>query len=272
MNVRCPSCRTVFRVDPAKVPEAGVRARCASCAGTIDVRRDGTGSRAPAVEAVRPPAPPAQAPPAPVEAPPPPRAPRLSQPFAGPRPPIEAVRPAAAPPAAAPPASRPSAPVFRPTPGQPVIAPPTPPVRPEAPRPPAPPPPARAVPPAAAAPAAPPAPPLRPPVAPERSAPRPAPSPPTGTTAPRPVNPFLQQDPRQKARRLARALVSDMIVYQPAKRQRALAAGTLKQEFDEEIQKSWEEYVEQVGEEMATSTPFWREALNEILAGGKVIF
>ena len=41
MNVRCPSCRTVFRVDPAKVPEAGVRARCAVCATTIDVRRDG---------------------------------------------------------------------------------------------------------------------------------------------------------------------------------------------------------------------------------------
>jgi hypothetical protein len=101
--------------------------------------------------------------------------------------------------------------------------------------------------------------------------PRPA-APPTATTQARPVNPFLQQDPKQKARRLARALVSDMIVYQPAKRQRALAAGTLKEEFDEEIQKSWEEYVEQVGEEMASSTPFWREALNEILAGGKAVF
>lgn len=63
-----------------------------------------------------------------------------------------------------------------------------------------------------------------------------------------------------------------MIVYQPAKRQKALAEGTLKQEFDEEIQKSWEEYVEQVGEEMASGTPYWTEALNEILAGGKQIF
>lgn len=88
----------------------------------------------------------------------------------------------------------------------------------------------------------------------------------------RPINPFLQRDPKQKARRLARALVSDMIVYQPAKRQRALAAGTLKSEFDEEIQKSWEEYVEQIGEELATSTSYWQEALNEILAGGQQIF
>ncbi|MDH4043397.1 MAG: hypothetical protein OEW06_02975 [Gemmatimonadota bacterium] len=63
-----------------------------------------------------------------------------------------------------------------------------------------------------------------------------------------------------------------MIVYQPAKRQRALAEGTLKAEFDEEIQKSWEEYVEQVGEEMATSTPYWQEALNDILAGGQQLF
>lgn len=88
----------------------------------------------------------------------------------------------------------------------------------------------------------------------------------------RPINPFLQKDPKQKARRLARALVSDMIVYQPAKRQRALSEGTLKETFDEEIQKSWEEYVEQVGEEMAENTPYWREALNDILAGGQQIF
>lgn len=110
------------------------------------------------------------------------------------------------------------------------------------------------------------------PAAPARPA---APSPstaPTEATPARAINPFLQKDPKQKARRLARALVSDMIVYQPAKRQRALAEGTLKTEFDEEIQKSWEEYVDQVGEEMATSTPFWREALNEILAGGQELF
>ncbi|HET7038489.1 MAG TPA: hypothetical protein VFH97_01295, partial [Gemmatimonadales bacterium] len=76
----------------------------------------------------------------------------------------------------------------------------------------------------------------------------------------------------QKARRLARALVSDMIVYQPDKRQRALAEGNLKQAFDEEIRKSWEEYVEQVGEQMANGTGYWREALNDILAGGQQVF
>jgi hypothetical protein len=93
---------------------------------------------------------------------------------------------------------------------------------------------------------------------------------PSGARAP--INPFLSKDPRQKARRLARALVSDMIVYQPEKRQQALAAGTLKEAFAEEIKKSWEEYVEQVGTDMANSTPFFTDALNEILAGGQQIF
>jgi hypothetical protein len=92
------------------------------------------------------------------------------------------------------------------------------------------------------------------------------------TPARAPLNPFLSRDPRQKARRLARALVSDMIVYQPEKRQQALEAGTIKEAFAEEIRKSWEEYVEQVGEAMATSTPFFNDALNEILAGGQQLF
>ena len=63
-----------------------------------------------------------------------------------------------------------------------------------------------------------------------------------------------------------------MIVYQPKKRQDALEAGTLKEDFDEEIKKSWEEYVQQVGEELAKSTDFFNEALNDILAGGRQVF
>jgi hypothetical protein len=67
-------------------------------------------------------------------------------------------------------------------------------------------------------------------------------------------------------------LISDMIVYQPQKRQDALDNGTLKEEFEEEIKKSWEEYVDQVGEGMANSTTFFREALNDILSGGQEVF
>jgi hypothetical protein len=82
----------------------------------------------------------------------------------------------------------------------------------------------------------------------------------------------LSQDPSAKARRLARALISDMVVYHPAKRQEGLRDGNLKQLFAEEIKKSWEEYAEQVGPEVADSTPHFRDALNEILADGKEVF
>ncbi|HEX2223180.1 MAG TPA: hypothetical protein VHN15_03120, partial [Thermoanaerobaculia bacterium] len=88
----------------------------------------------------------------------------------------------------------------------------------------------------------------------------------------RPVNPFLSQDPALKARRLARALISDMVVYHPGKRQEGLRDGNLKELFEEEIKKSWEEYTEQVGREVAESTGYFREALNEILAGGRQVF
>jgi hypothetical protein len=48
--------------------------------------------------------------------------------------------------------------------------------------------------------------------------------------------------------------------------------GTLATLFKDEIAKSWQEYVEQVGKDLAQSTPFWTEALNEILAGGNKVF
>ena len=90
--------------------------------------------------------------------------------------------------------------------------------------------------------------------------------------APSPVPGYGVADPEAKARRLARALVSDIVVYHPERRDRALEQGTLRHEFREEIRKSWEEYVSQVGESLARRTPHFREALNEILARGQPIF
>jgi hypothetical protein len=87
-----------------------------------------------------------------------------------------------------------------------------------------------------------------------------------------PINPFLANDPNQKAKRLARALVSDMVAYQPQKRDDAVRNGTLKQIFREEIKKSYEEYLDQVGKEFAESTTHFQDALNEILAGGQKMF
>jgi len=87
-----------------------------------------------------------------------------------------------------------------------------------------------------------------------------------------PINPFLANDPHAKAKRLARALVSDLVTYFPQKRQDGLRDGTLKQLFKDEIQKSYEEYVLQVGREFAESTPHFQEALNDLLAGGSKVF
>jgi hypothetical protein len=87
-----------------------------------------------------------------------------------------------------------------------------------------------------------------------------------------PINPFLANDPNQKAKRLARALVSDMVAYHPQKRDEGLRAGTLKQLFREEIKKSYEEYVDQIGKEFAESTSHFQDALNDVLASGKKVF
>jgi hypothetical protein len=98
-------------------------------------------------------------------------------------------------------------------------------------------------------------------------------SPATGDAASRrPVNPFLSKDPNQRAKRLARALVSDIITYHPAKHAEGLRDGTLKQLFRDEIKKSFEEYIAQVGQQLAEGTTYFQEALNEVLAGGKKIF
>jgi hypothetical protein len=63
-----------------------------------------------------------------------------------------------------------------------------------------------------------------------------------------------------------------MVVYHPAKRREGLQNNSLKVLFEEEIRKSWEEYVDQVGKSLAETTPFFHEALNEILADGRVVF
>jgi predicted Zn finger-like uncharacterized protein len=182
MNVSCPQCKTVFRVDPRKVPAEGVRARCSVCGGVFEVLSEG---RQPAVAAQPAAAQPAAAAPRPAAAPPPPR-PAVPEP--------------------------------------PAVSPPPPPT------------------PAAEAPA-----------------------PATG-------RPFGQPDPESRARRLARALISDVAAYHPERLEIGLREGRLKELFQEELRKSWQEYVEQVGIEVAKSTPYFRDALNEILAKGKKVF
>ncbi len=255
MNVTCPECRSIFRVDPAKVPAGGVRARCSVCGGIFPVAPETRSRAAHAgadVERRRTPQMPVPAIPTPAASPP-----SLPAPAAAERP-----APRHEPPAnplpeppkdasiwgspAAVPAQRFTAPAALEFGAPSTPATPTPP----------------AMPAVAAA-----------PPAPETPAPAPAAVPaPAEAPARRPVNPYLSNDPNQKARRLARALVSDLIAYHPQKREEGLRAGTLKQLFRDEIRKSWEEYVEQVGAPLAESTPHFQDALNDLLAGGRKVF
>jgi predicted Zn finger-like uncharacterized protein len=332
VNVSCPECRSVFRVDPTKIPPTGLRARCSVCGGVIIL---GAGSSI--EEEFGPPSAPIVVTPMEEPAAAPSFEPPSAMPFeatpaaaaeASPAAAAMSATPAAAsaavatPPRATPIRAVPSAPAAHPAqPTRPAAVPPRAGVF--APR----------VPPAGANPSGPPgrqplsgsarpatpARPLAPPIAgafpprraaapPQAAAPQPAhparsqataqatasatpqsvrqpppaqPTPQPKAQPPRqasptparlPINPFLANDPNAKARRLSRALVSDLVTYYPQRREEGLRAGTLRELFREEIKKSYEEYVEQVGKEFADSTTHFQEALNEILAGGQKIF
>ncbi len=262
MTVSCPECRSVFRVDPAKVPATGVRARCSVCGGVIAI----AGGTLPVSVT-------------PMGAPALPGGISRATPVAAASLPSGAKRTPAAPPVRMPTPIRPPSAVGMPTPARPATPAAPPVVFPIA---------ARAATPAAVA-AVPPAAPS--PVAtatpmgsatvgatsvamatPPAPAPAVPPAAPTPSAARAPINPFLRADPSQRARRLARALVSDLVAYHPQKREEGLRDGTLRQLFREDIKKSYEEYVEQVGRDIAESAPHFQEALNDILAGGRRIF
>ncbi|TMQ59920.1 MAG: hypothetical protein E6K76_03075 [Candidatus Eisenbacteria bacterium] len=76
----------------------------------------------------------------------------------------------------------------------------------------------------------------------------------------------------ERARRLARVLASDIAIYNKEKRDRGIKDGNLVAVLGYEIKKSWEVYKERVTAELANSTPYFRDALNEMLAEGKKIF
>lgn len=256
ITVTCPSCNSSFPVDPKKIPENGVNARCSSCGDVFRVERPVEPEPLPMLEDFEPevaeqpaattgsealgaephvPAEPAAAPSDPFATP---------APFEQAAPETETELPAAE---TAEPLPAPAEPLPPPEPAEPIP-------EPEADD-------------AAVAPS------------PQPTAETPAPPEPTeevAEQATRPVQGFTfgKRDPTDKAKRLARVLVSDMIMYNAERHQSAMAQGTLQQDFEEEIEKSWNEFVEQVGEELAhgEGRQYWKDALNDILAKGKQVF
>ncbi len=76
----------------------------------------------------------------------------------------------------------------------------------------------------------------------------------------------------ERARRLARVLASDIAIYNKEKRERGIKEGNLVAVLGYEIKKSWEVYKERVTPDLANSTPYFRDALNEMLSEGKKVF
>jgi len=77
---------------------------------------------------------------------------------------------------------------------------------------------------------------------------------------------------KERAKRLARVFVSDILVYNQEKRDKALAEGTLMSVLGAEIKKGWEGYKSKIGSGMTESTGYYKDALNEILADGQKLF
>jgi predicted Zn finger-like uncharacterized protein len=242
MVVQCSSCLTEFELDPNKVPPAGVRARCSVCsavitvpARTVPARGQETTAAAAAATAVSPP--PQEEHERPVPSPAPPTA--TSQAAEARDDPDERGMHAGAA-AAAPAAETHSSSTLSghswtaPTAYEPNARP-------------------------------------LPPSPPAMQAPAPAQSE-AAAHERRPINPFLTRDPALRAKRLARALVSDIVAYHPARHAEGLRDGTLKTLFRDEIKKSYEEYVDQVGRDFAGSTTHFQDALNDVLASGKKLF
>ena len=243
ITVSCPSCATSFPVDPAKVPPEGVRAQCSNCPEIFDVD--------PPREATPEAPPPTESPVETVEASDP-----LDAALVAP-PPVEEPVEAAESPA---PASEPSVPeaaapedfgavdiaVEPPDTAEPVAE------VVEADATPVPDPPPETAEPVQA---------KEPPAAPSEGAAESA-----GAIR------FGRRSAEDKAKSLARSLVSDLIAYNPEKHKEALAAGTLPEVFSEEIDRSLREYQEQVEPEVMAQGTFFNDALNSILAEEQSIF
>lgn len=274
MNIECTSCHARYTIADSLVPPQGARVRCRKCGEVMQVKSSAPmvmPSELPLVppSPESPPFPPEQpAPPAAAAPPPPPPAPQPEPDSGGaferfPTQQADTERPAepeferfasfsapsveTAP--AVPPRAAPAPPAFgaSPFPAEPAQPPPFP--AQQAPAPAAP----RAAPPANA---------------PDAAAPRPRIS---ASAVPDGLTPEEMQR-HEKARRLARVLASDIAIYNREKRERGIKDGNLVAVLGYEIKKSWETYKERVGADFANTTPYFRDALNEIVAEGKKIF
>jgi hypothetical protein len=76
----------------------------------------------------------------------------------------------------------------------------------------------------------------------------------------------------ERARRLAKALASDLVLYNQDKVEQGLRDGTLVQLLGSEIRRSWEYYCQQIPKHIVDSSDYFKEQLNKIVGKGKELF
>jgi predicted Zn finger-like uncharacterized protein len=75
-----------------------------------------------------------------------------------------------------------------------------------------------------------------------------------------------------RARRLAKALASDLVLYNKARVEQGLREGNIAQILGPEIRRSWEYYCQQIPKHIVEKTDYFKEQLNTIVGRGKKIF
>lgn len=87
-----------------------------------------------------------------------------------------------------------------------------------------------------------------------------------------PPIPESADDGERRASRFARVLASDMFIYNRELVERARLQGTLVEEMEQEIMRSWELWKVRYPEESRNEPELFREALNHFLADGADTF
>jgi len=77
-----------------------------------------------------------------------------------------------------------------------------------------------------------------------------------------------EEDSASKARRLARVLASDMVVYNRELVEKARRDGSLLEVMGAEVERSWQLWKSRFPVESVERMDIFREALDDVLAGG----
>jgi len=76
----------------------------------------------------------------------------------------------------------------------------------------------------------------------------------------------------RSAKRLAKSLAKDLLLYHKDKVEQGLREGNLAKLLGEEIKKSWSFYKKSVDPEILSTSNYFKDALNEIIGKGRKIF